>query len=127
MRRLEIALAGLFAACWCAVVAHRLGLLDLSDTLRLSLYHVYGTAAVAGWVAGNVFVARRRGLPKPEHRRRALVLWLLGPLGIPSLLWAMAPSAWQAVAPLVPILTLAVGAVFFAVPLVFGHRPSSRP
>lgn len=126
MHRLEISLAGLFAACWCAVVAHRLGLLDLSSTLHLTLYHVYGTAAVVSWVAGNVFVARRRTLPSPEHRRRALVLWLIGPLGIPSLLWAMAPADQQATAPLVPLLVLAVGAVFFAVPLVFGRRPSLR-
>jgi polyferredoxin len=122
VRRLEVALAGLFAACWCAVVAHRLGLLDFSDTLRLSLYHVYGTAAVISWVAGNVFVERRRSLPRPEHRRRALVLWLVGPLGIPSLLWAMAPADWQAMAPLVPLLVVGVGAVFFAVPLVFGGK-----
>jgi polyferredoxin len=104
------------------VVAHRVGLLDLSDTLALTLYHVYGTTAAVSWVAGNVFVARRRTLPKPEHRRRALVLWLIGPLGIPSLLWAMAPAQWQAVAPLVPLLVVGVGAVFFAVPLLLGPK-----
>ena len=104
------------------MLVHRLGLLSLASALALSFYQVYGTAAVVGWVSGNVYVARRRRLVSTAIRRRALVLWLIGPQGIPSLLWAMAPASLQAAAPAVPFYAFLVGTVFFAVPLVFGRR-----
>ena len=119
--RIEVPLFGLFLACWVLAVVHNLGLLTLSANLDLTLYQLYGGAAAIGWVAGNVYVNRRRRLPQ-EHKRRALALWLVGPQGIPALLRAMAPPESQAAAPAVPLYAFGVGAVFFCVPLVFGRR-----
>jgi hypothetical protein len=119
--RIELPLFGLFLACWVLAVARNLGLLSLGANLDLTLYQLYGVAAVVGWVAGNVYVQRRRRLP-PEHKRRALALWLVGPQGIPALLRAMAPLEAQAAAPAVPLYAFGVGAVLFCVPLVFGRR-----
>ncbi len=121
MRRLEVPLFGLFFACWLLAGAHGVGLLSLAGTLSLGLYPLYSVAAALGWVAGNVYVWRRRRLTR-EQRRRAMALWLVGPQGIPALLRAMAPEAVQAAAPAVPLYALAVGAVLFTVPLVFAPR-----
>ena len=121
MSRIEIPLFGLFLACWVLAVAHNLGLLGISAGLDLTLYQLYGIAAAIGWVSGNVYVHRRRRLP-PEHKRRALALWLVGPQGVPALLRAMAPIESQAAAPAVPLYAFGVGAIFFCVPLVFGRR-----
>ena len=119
--RIELPLFGLFLACWVLAVAHNLGLLSVAANLDLTLYQLYAVAAAVGWVAGNVYVQRRRRLP-PEHRRHALALWLVGPQGIPALLRAMSPLEAQAAAPAVPLYAFGVGAVFFCVPLVFGRR-----
>ncbi len=103
-------------------MAHGLGLVSLAAGLDLSLYQLYSVAAVVGWLSGNVYVHRRRHLP-PSFGRRVAALWLIGPQGVPALLRAMAPIEAQAAAPAVPLYSLAVGAIFFCVPLVFGRRP----
>ena len=121
MKRLEIPLFGLFLACWVLAGAHGLGLFSLGGTLALGLYPLYAVAATIGWISGNVYVWRRRRLPR-EHRRRAAALWLIGPQGIPALLRAMAPAAVQAAAPAVPLYAFGVGAVLFTVPLVFSPK-----
>lgn len=121
LSRLEPPLFGLFLACWLAVVLHSVGVVSLAGVLALSFYELYAVAAVLGWVSGNVYVHKRRRLPR-EHRRRAAVLWLVGPQGIPALLRAMAPPGAEVTAPLVPLYAFGVGAVFFCVPLVFGRR-----
>ncbi len=122
LRTLEIPLFGLFLACWVAVVAHGVGAISLAAGLDLSLYQLYSVAAVVGWLSGNVYIHRRRSLP-PSFGRRVAALWMIGPQGIPALLRAMAPIEAQAAAPAVPLYSLAVGAIFFCVPLVFGRRP----
>ncbi len=122
MTTLEIPLFGLFLACWLAVVAHGVGLVSLAAGIDLSFYQLYSVAAFVGWLSGNVYVHRRRRLPA-IYRRRAAALWLIGPQGVPALLRAMAPIEVQAAAPMVPLYALAVGAIFFCVPLVFGRRP----
>lgn len=121
MTKIEPPLFGLFLASWVAVVLHNLGLVSLAAGVDLSFYQLYSVAAVVGWVSGNVYVHKRRRLA-PEHRRRAGVLWLVGPQGVPALLRAMAPPEAQALAPLVPLYAFGVGAVLFCVPLVFGRR-----
>lgn len=103
------------------VASHTLGLVSLAEALSLSLYQLYALAAAVGWLSGNVYVYRRRGLGR-EHRRRAVALWLVGPQGIPALLRAMAPAEAQAAAPAVPLYAFGVGVIFFVVPLVFGPR-----
>lgn len=105
------------------MVAHGLGLVSLAAGVDLSFYQLYAVAAVVGWISGNVYVHRRGRLPA-AYRRRAAALWLIGPQGVPALLRAMAPIEAQAAAPMVPLYSLAVGAIFFCVPLVFGRRPA---
>lgn len=121
LSRVEAPLFGLFFACWLLAVLHNLGVLALASAVHLSLYQLYGVAAVLGWVSGNVYVHRRRHLPR-EHRKRAAALWLIGPQGIPALLRALTTLEAQATAPLVPLYAFGVGAVLFCVPLVFGRR-----
>jgi len=121
LKRLEIPAFGLFLACWLLAGAHGLGLISLAGALPLGLYPLYAVAAALGWVGGNVYVWRRRRLPR-ERWRRAAALWLIGPQGIPALLRAMAPMADQAAAPAVPLYAFGVGAVLFTVPLVFSPK-----
>lgn len=121
MRQLELPLFGFFFACWLAAIVFHLRLVPAAGTLAVGLYPLYALAAALGWIAGNVYVVRRRALPR-EHRKRAAALWLVAPQGVPAVVRAMAPSSHQAVAPLVPLFAFAVGAIFFCVPLVFGKR-----
>ena len=127
MRRLEPALIGLFLAAWLSALLGQVGLLDLAGSLRLAFYPFFSLAGAMGWVAGNVYVHRRRGLPKPLSRR-LLLIWVVGPPGILYLVRGMAPAAEQAIAPLVPLLGFGVYSVFFAVPVTLAPRtPPPRP
>lgn len=126
MRRLEPALIGLFLAAWLSALLGQLGVLDLAGSLRLAFYPFFSLAAAMGWVAGNVYVHRRRGLPQPL-RRRLLMIWLVGPPGILYLIRGMAPAAEQAIAPLVPLLGFGVYSVFFLVPVTLAPRTPPRP
>jgi hypothetical protein len=101
------------------------GVVPLDGALDLGLYPLYVTAALAGWVAGNVFVSTSRGLGKPLRRRLALA-YLFGPAGLLYLLRAMAPTEVQVAAPLVPLYAHAVFAVFFVVPVTL-RRPLPPP
>lgn len=56
----ERSLLGFFGAAWAVSVLHLAGLLPLAGAFALSLYAYYAFAAGAGWLAGNVFVLRRR-------------------------------------------------------------------
>ncbi len=116
MRRFEIVLLGLFLACWVVILTAMLGVVRLAGSLPLSLYALYGVAAALGWLAGNVYVRRRRGLA-PPLRRRLLLIFFLGPTGLLYLLRAMAPTAQQLAAPFVPLYAFGVYAVFFFVPV----------
>jgi hypothetical protein len=93
-----------------------LGILPLADSLSLSLYSLYGLAAAAGWLSGNLYILRSRGIPGPM-RRRILIIYWLGPPSLVFLLRAMAPAAAQQAAPLVSIYAFGVFSVFFLVPV----------
>jgi len=123
MIRLEIALVGLFFACWAVAALGSLGAADLAGALALPLYPLYSIAAGLGWLSGNVYVLRSRAVPG-KLRRRVLAVYFLGPPGIVYLLRAMAPMPEQEAAPLVPIYSFGVFAVLFLVPLVL--RPPRR-
>ena len=128
MRRLEVAFAALFTACWLLLFLDLFGVVHLAGTRDLGFYPFYALAAALGSVSGNVFVWRMRRLePGPRRRtRRALLLHLAGPPGALALLRAFAPEASQASAPLVPVLGVLVFSVFFAVPLIM-RRPGQPP
>lgn len=122
MERLEPALIGLFFAGWAGALLHQWGILSLAGTLSIGLYPFFSLAAALGWVSGNVYVLRRRGLPRPM-RRKVLLVYLVGPPGILFLLRSFAPAADQQVAPLVPLLGFGVFAVFFCVPVALSTGP----
>ena len=124
--RVETVLVGLFVACWLITILDLVGLTPLAGTLDLGLYPLYVTAALAGWLAGNVFVSRARGLARPLRRRLAL-LYFMGPPGLLYLLRAMAPDAVQHAAPFVPLYAFGVFAVFFSVPVTLRRPLPPRP
>lgn len=126
MSRAEQSLLGFFSACWIVVVAHFFGLLPLAAGPDLSLYTLYTVGAVLGWLAGNVWMARRRRLG-PPRARGLLVLYLFGPPSLLYLLRALADPARQAAAPLVPLWAFCVYGVFFLVPVVFRPKPPPEP
>ncbi len=124
MRSFERSLAALGAACWALVILHLMRLVPLAGAVPLGLYGLYGFAAAAGWLAGNVYVHRRAGRPRPLARR-LLVVYLAGPPALVVLLRAMAPAAQQAAAPLVPLYACCVYAIFFAVPVSLAPASTS--
>lgn len=125
MNRLEPALVGFFFACWLAVLIQGLGLVPLAGTLLLVPQTLYLIAVATGWLSGNVYVRRRKQVPK-ELRGRFLVIYLLGPSGLFFLLWAMAPKAFQKVAPLAPVYAFGASCVLFLVPLLLRSWPPGK-
>jgi hypothetical protein len=120
----ERSLLGFFGAAWAVSVLHLAGVLPLAAALPLSLYGYYAFAAAAGWVAGNVFVLRRRRI---GGRGLLLVLYLFGPPSLVYLLRALAPPEHQQAAPLAALWAFGVYGVFFLVPLVFPPPARRRP
>lgn len=128
MAPLEYLAGAVFGLLWVTAMLAQRGVLPLAGIAELSLYHLYGTAALAGWLAGNVYVARHR-MRGERHKRRLLLLYLFGP---PSLIWllrTLAPIAAQRAAPFVAVYALAVYGIFFLVPVSFRgmQRPPRRP
>lgn len=122
--RLEVALLGLFLACWVLRVLSFLRIVELAGSLPLSLYNFYGVAVALGWGFGILYVVRTRGMPA-RLRRLFLFIYYLGPPAILSLMRGMAPYVDQAAAPLVPVYAFGVFSVLFLVPVTmkFPGRP----
>jgi len=125
--RLEVALLGLFLACWVLRVLSFLRVLTLEGSLPLSLYSYYGVAVALGWAFGILYVIRTRDLPA-QVRRLFLLIYYLGPPAILSLLRGMAPYDDQRAAPFVPLWAFGVFSVLFLVPVTmkFPARPRGR-
>lgn len=121
MKRVELILAGLFAACWVAAVLGAVNAAPLAGSLDLGLYPLYSLAVVLGSAAGNGYAWRSRRL-EPRERRRILLVYLAGPPGLLTLLRGLAPDPVQDAAPLVPFYAFMVFAVFLMVPLML-RRP----
>jgi hypothetical protein len=92
--------------------------LPFAGSLPMGLYQFYGVAALLGWLTGNVYVHRTRGLPR-ALRRRVLLIYLLGPPGIFYILRSMAPITSQTAVPLAPVYATAVFAILLLVPVTF--------
>ena len=120
--RFELSLLGAFSAAWLLAIAVLFGILPVAGVLRIDLYTYYGVAALLGWLAGNLYVQRRRILPRGLWRRRLLLVYLIGPPGFLYLARGLAPAAEQAAAPLVPVYAFAVDALFFLVPVTLKKR-----
>lgn len=114
--RLELILLSLFLACWAVVLLHIVGLVPMAGSLELSLQGLYTIAVAMGWLSGNVYVHRSRGLPR-ELRRRLLLIYLLGPPALLALLRSMASVEAQRAAPIVPLYAGVVFAILFLVPV----------
>ena len=114
--RLELILVALFLACWSIVLLHMAGIVPMAGTLEIGLRGLYTLAVALGWLSGNVYVHRSRGLPG-ELKRRLMLIYLLGPPSLLALLRAMASVAAQQAAPIVPLYAALVFAVLFLVPV----------
>lgn len=114
--RLELVLLALFFACWLVGFLQFFGLVPTTGSLDLGLRGLFTFAAALGWVAGNVYVQRSRGLPG-EIRRRLLLIYLLGPPGLLFLLRSMASAETQMAAPLAPLYASGVFSILFLVPV----------
>lgn len=125
MKRLEPVLLGLFLACWLLDLLVLLRVVRLAGLLPLTLYGLYSVAVAFGWLFGNIYVRRRRGLP-PAIRRRVLILYFLGPPGILYLLRYMTPIELQRMAPFVPLYAFCVFAILFLVPVTMLKLPEKR-
>jgi hypothetical protein len=114
--RLEVALLGLFLACWALRLLGVARVVTLAGSLPLSLYGYYGVAVALGWGFGIVYVIRTRDLAD-RLRRLYLLIYYLGPPAVLSLLRGMASLADQRAAPLVPLWGFGVFSVLFFVPV----------
>lgn len=125
MKRLEPVLLGLFLACWFVDLLVLLRVVRLAGMLPMTLYGLYTVAVAFGWLFGNIYVRRRRGLP-PTIRRRVFILYFLGPPGILYLLRYMTPIELQRMAPFVPLYAFCVFAILFLVPVTMLKLPEKR-
>jgi len=101
---------------WVLVILHRSGVVPLGGNLELSYQKLYAIAALLGWLSGNLYLYRARGLVRPA-RTRFLLIYLLGPPSFLNLLRSLAPAREQAAVPLIPLYALAVFTIFFLVPV----------
>jgi hypothetical protein len=114
--KLELFLVALFMACWIVVLLHLVGIVPMAGTLDLGMQGLYTVAVAAGWLGGNIFVRRSRGLPRVLVRRLRLI-YLFGPPGLLALLRTMAPGAVQAAGPFVALYAGIIYAILFLVPV----------
>lgn len=122
MTAFERSMLSLFSALWIVALLELFGLLPLAGGWPLSLYGLYGFGAFLGWIAGNVWVHRRRRVGR-RLGRWLLMVYFFGPPSILYLVRALAPAEYREAAPLVPIYAFAVYAIFFLVPVSFAPRP----
>ena len=115
-RELELALLWIFLALWTVALGAMIGFLPATGLVDLGLYQFYGLASLLGWLAGNVYVHRTKGVSKPL-RRRLILIYLLGPPALIYLIRSMAPMSTQAQAPFAAIYACGVFAIFFLVPV----------
>lgn len=121
MLRTEAFVGGFFLACWVVALLYASELVALPRPLPFDLYGLFAFAAAFGWVAGNLYVLRRRTLP-PQLIRRFRGLYLLVPAGLVALVRAMTADSWRAAAPLGGLYALIVYSIFFGVPLLVTRR-----
>jgi len=114
--RLEVVLLSFFVVAWCLALLSVATGLPLAGLAPLSLYQLYGIAAAAGWLGGNLYVQRARRLPRMLRKRVALI-YLLGPPSVVYLLRTMAPAAEQGATPLAVLWAFGVLTIFFMVPV----------
>ncbi|MEM7582976.1 MAG: hypothetical protein AAF560_06325 [Acidobacteriota bacterium] len=125
MLRLEQVLLAAFSAAWLLAILIGIGLVPLAGTLDLDLYRLYSIAAVLGWVAGNIYVFRSQAVSEARWRKVLLWTYLIGPPSFVYIIRSLAREAVQQAAPLVPIYSFAIYALFFLVPVTL--RATRQP
>jgi hypothetical protein len=81
---------------------------------------IFPYAAMLGWLAGNVYVARRRS--RAMSRRALLAIYLGGPPGLIWLFWTIIPTSLRVTSPIAPPLALGIFGIFFLVPVTLRRR-----
>jgi hypothetical protein len=119
--RTEAVVGGFFLACWIVALFYASDLVALPRPIPIDLYGLFTFSAAFGWVAGNLYVLRRRRLPA-HLARRFRGLYLFVPAGLVALVRAMTTDSWRAAAPLGGLYALLVYAIFFGVPLLLSRR-----
>jgi hypothetical protein len=123
VRKLEASVAGICLGAWVLTLALLLG--PGPDFARHPPPRgLFSLAAVAGWLAGNVYVVRSRAAPL--GRVGLLSIYLGGPPGLIWLYWATIPAGIRLASPFAPLLALGVYAIFFVVPVSLRGIPSRR-
>ena len=120
MDRVEASVAGLCAGAWLLAAAF-LALEGLERGAFLPAGFLFPLAAIVGWLAGNLYVARRKG--SRSSRRLLLSLYLGGPPGFVWLYWALVPRWARMLNPVAPLWALAILAIFFLVPVTLRGLP----
>lgn len=122
--KLERSLLIVFFVLWVVALSATLGLVTPPRPFTISLRVYFALAAATGWLAGNVYVQRTRGVPG-KVRRRLVWAYLAGPPALTYVVWEMQSDAVRNAAPLAPVWATAVMLIFFLVPVTF--RRSGRP
>ena len=123
MRRLDLALGGVFLGAW-LLAAVFLFLPGLRSGSAVPASGLYPWALVVGWLSGNLYVGGTRHAE--ALRRLLLALYLGGPPGLIWLYWSLAPAADRLANPLAPLWALGIFAVFFLVPVTLRGFPGRR-
>lgn len=113
----------LVVGLWMFSLGALFGLIHLEDLIAISLYQYFGSAAVLGWLFGNVYAYRLRRQPG-KRARSAIWGYLLTPPGLIYLLHAANDSELQSQVPLAPIFALMVFVSIFSVPAILGRTGS---
>jgi hypothetical protein len=120
VRRLDLGVAGVCLGAWLLAAAF-LFVPSLAVGGSLPANGLFACGAVAGWLAGNLYVGGTRR--DASLRRMLLALYLGGPPGLVWLYWALVARADRFQNPLAPLWALGVFAVFFLVPVTLRGFP----
>ena len=116
MKQFDVILAALAVASIFVVLLADLGVVALAGSAPLALHRFYIVAAAAGWLFGNLYVARLRA--GQRARPILLAIYCMGPISPLFLLRAMAAQQSLDMAPLVPLFGCGVFLVLFFVPVL---------
>jgi hypothetical protein len=116
VKQFDVILAALAVASIFVVLLADLGVVALAGSAPLALHRFYIVAAAAGWLFGNLYVARVRS--GQRARPILLAIYCMGPISPLFLLRAMASEQSLDTAPLVPLFGCGVFLVLFFVPVM---------
>jgi len=120
VRRLDLGVAGVCLGAWLLAAAF-LFVPALRAGGALPPNGLFACGAVAGWLAGNLYVG---GIRRAAALGRLLLaLYLGGPPGLVWLYWSLVARVDRLQNPLAPLWALGVFVVFFLVPVTLRGIP----